>query len=271
MTPTEILHANFLEILFERRNKQYGAYTLRKSYNNRLGVALGISLSAVLLLMFIAGSWERSSAAAFDMEKPDVVIREFESIKEPKLPEPIRPKPMAVPAVSTIQHTNIDIVPDQLVPKPDNTNLNLDNALIGLATKQGVGPVDIATIPPSYGGGGDNIPEAKPAEVPVVAPAINKAPEFPGGQAAWIAFLNRYLRVPDELEAGENKAVSVRFWVSEDGSVTNFQVVKSGGASFDNEVIRVLKKMPRWKPAIQNGQAVATGFTQPVTFTAIEE
>ena len=57
----------------------------------------------------------------------------------------------------------------------------------------------------------------------------------------------------------------------EDGSITKFEIIQSGGAAFDNEVIRVLKKMPKWKPAVQNGQNVSVMFTQPVTFVAYEE
>jgi len=63
----------------------------------------------------------------------------------------------------------------------------------------------------------------------------------------------------------------IKFIVDADGSVTGFTVVRSGGYAFDNEVIRVLRKMPKWKPAIQNGHAVTVSFTQPVTFVGLEE
>ena len=63
----------------------------------------------------------------------------------------------------------------------------------------------------------------------------------------------------------------VRFAVGVDGSITQFEILQSGGTAFDNEVIRVLKKMPKWKPAVQNGQTVSVMFTQPVTFVAYEE
>ena len=99
---------------------------------------------------------------------------------------------------------------------------------------------------------------------------LEKGPEFPGGPGAWAHFLGRYLQVPGELEPGEKKVVLINFMVDADGSVTRFTVVQSAGAAFDNEVIRVLKKMPRWKPALQNGHPVAVPFTQPVTFVGVE-
>jgi protein TonB len=73
------------------------------------------------------------------------------------------------------------------------------------------------------------------------------------------------------LENGEKRIVNIRFHVDADGAVTNFQIVQSGGAAFDNEVIRVLKRMPNWMPAQQAGKAVAVSFTQPVTFVGAEE
>ncbi len=100
---------------------------------------------------------------------------------------------------------------------------------------------------------------------------LEKGPEFPGGPEAWSKFLNRHLQTPADLEAGEKKTVLISFLVDADGSVTGFKVVRSGGNAFDNEVIRVLKKMPKWKPAIQNGHPVVVPFTQPVTFVGFEQ
>jgi protein TonB len=109
------------------------------------------------------------------------------------------------------------------------------------------------------------------AEVVPPPPLPTSAASFPGGQQAWMNFLNKYLRTPDELEAGQKKSVMVRFSVGADGSISQFEIMQSGGEAFDNEVIRVLKKMPKWKPAVQNGHNVSVMFTQPVTFMAYEE
>ena len=84
-------------------------------------------------------------------------------------------------------------------------------------------------------------------------------------------FLQRNLNAPSELEPGEKKTVSIRFFVSVDGAITDFEIVQSAGKTFDSEVIRVLKKMPKWRPAIQHGQPIARAFTQPVTFVGMEE
>jgi protein TonB len=98
---------------------------------------------------------------------------------------------------------------------------------------------------------------------------IRREPEFPGGTKAWLDFLNRHLTVPGDLEEGETITVMIRFEVGVDGTVKNFEVVQSGGKRFDSEVIRVLKKMPKWKPAIMDNVPVARYFTQPVTFMGL--
>jgi len=120
---------------------------------------------------------------------------------------------------------------------------------------------------PSAGNGTINVPAPEKPETSLPS----RQPQFPGGTAAWLNFLNRHLTPPQDLEPGEKRTVLIRFSVDEEGIITNFQVVQSGGGSFDNEVIRVLKKMPKWLPALQYGKPVAVSFTQPVTFAAAEE
>jgi protein TonB len=88
---------------------------------------------------------------------------------------------------------------------------------------------------------------------------------------AWVKFLSANLITPSDLDAGEKKTVMIRFKVSTDGTVNGFEIIQSAGSIYDNEVIRVLKKMPKWKPAIQNGHTVSTSFTQPVTFMGVEQ
>jgi protein TonB len=268
MTSHEILTADVLDILFENRNKQYGAYALRKDYNHRLLLALGTSLAAVLIVCLLIKPGERLNAIAAVPDGNVVEVIDIEPLPPIEKPEPPRAQP--APAVATQRHTNqIEIVQD-LPPEDAVPDIEaLTNAQIGLTTQEGVPPTTNQTIEPQpLQQGTGTAPTEQPAGK---FTAVERLPEFPGGVNAWSAFLGRHLRVPDDLEAGERRTVQVKFWVGEDGSVTRFEVVQSAGAVFDNEVIRVLKKMPKWKPAIQNGQPVAVTFTQPVTFQAVEE
>lgn len=274
MTSNEILKADVLDILFENRNKQYGAYALRKYYNNRLGIALAISLTTVVLVALLIGqSSLNGKGLETDIEECPVLITPVELIHPPMEPEAATPPPAAKvkPIASQAYLSRIEIVadvdPGDMVP--DRTDL-VDRQIASFTQEGGVPTVN-HTIeqPPVEQGPG--LAGSTPAESEEGFKAVERLPEFPGGVSAWSAFLSRYLRVPDELPAGERRTVQVRFWVGEDGSVTRFEVAQSAGTAFDNEVIRVLKKMPKWKPAIQNGHPVAVTFTQPVTFQAVEE
>ena len=73
------------------------------------------------------------------------------------------------------------------------------------------------------------------------------------------------------MEPGEKKVVLVKFFVNADGSVTQTEIVQSSGETYEREVLRAFKKMPKWNPAIQNGHKIAVAFTQPVTFIGPDE
>ncbi len=94
----------------------------------------------------------------------------------------------------------------------------------------------------------------------------NSTAAFPGGEEVWESFLKRNLNAPPELKPNEKKIVLVQFLVNADGSVTNVQIVQSAGPSFDKEVLRVLKRMPYWKPGRENGYTRNSIVTESITF-----
>lgn len=270
MTSHEILKADLLDILFDNRNKQYGAYVLRRQYNSRLAMALGIALSTILFLFFFLepGGTDGNYAPG---EKADIHLIEIPPIR-PKIPvPPVKPTPPAPAKVAQSSLTrNLNMVQN---PDPEKALKPVEEIRLTAISSNNV-PGSLAQeiqsvpqlLPTNSAGLNENKEEDRSGFVP-----LEKGPEFPGGQQAWANFLNRYLRTPEDLEPGEKKMVLISFFVDADGSVTGFKVVRSGGNVFDNEVIRVLKKMPKWKPAIQNGQPVAVPFTQPVTFVGLEQ
>jgi TonB family protein len=94
----------------------------------------------------------------------------------------------------------------------------------------------------------------------------SKGPAFPGGEQVWMNFLKRNINPPAELATGEKRTVVVQFSVNSDGSTTNFKIVESQGPAYDNEVLRVLRRMPKWKSAVQDGQPTDAVVTQSITF-----
>src|SRR5687768_10310812 len=97
-------------------------------------------------------------------------------------------------------------------------------------------------------------------------------PEFPGGQAAFLRFLSKNLRVPEgALEPGQKIKIIVRFVVGKEGELSNMEFLKTSGEVFEQEVLRVLRKMPKWKPGKQNGESVRVYFNLPIVFDVPEE
>lgn len=268
MTSNEILKADILDILFDNRNKQYGAYALRKTYNNRMGIALGLSLSSILLVFFLMRIDGSNRHTVRPGGHEQVIVTTVEMPKDIKKPEPVLPKKTdPQPQVRTEKLTTIDIKNDKLVTDIVPEINELANSNISNVKTEGA-DADNTVMPKEQVIPKEIKADPKPdlGTIPV-----QKEPEFPGGQQAWLNFLQKYLIAPDELEPGEKKNVAIRFQVSAEGTVTNFEIIQSAGYAFDNEVIRVLRKMPKWKPAIQNGQPIARAFTQPVTFMGVEQ
>jgi periplasmic protein TonB len=266
MTNKEILQADMLDILFEHRNKLYGAYALRKTYDRRLAIALGAALLTVLMSLAFSFFKNDNNNKGSNRNGPGLILKPFEIPKD-EIKEEVKPKEKP-PQKSTADFNKIVVVPNDKADKdiPDMEKIstsvigdeNLDGDLddgTGKQTSDDNGTEETVT----------KEPEVKQPDLP------SYPPEFPGGSAAWLAFLQRYLQAPEDLEPGQKIEVLVQFWVDVDGGISKTEVIKSGGSSFDKEVLRVLKKMPKWKPAMQHGNLVAVAYKQPVTFMGVEQ
>lgn len=270
MLPSHNIPQSFLDILFANRNKAYGAYALRINYANRLWLSLGISLLLAGLLTLASFLWKPA-----DTEEKILVIPVTTCpgpvvvLPPPPLPLSAPPKTQGAAATPAQEKYNtIKIVPDHL---SDKTIVDIAS----LADKQPgnfSSPGEPANGQPVIGNDtGGETPVA--AAAPVAKPFIpdQQEPEFPGGQTALVRFLQKYLIIPDQLEAGEKKMVRARFMVDAQGVVSLVEITETAGNVFDREVIRVCKKMPRWKPAIQNGVPVSRSYVLPVTFVDVEQ
>jgi len=275
MTNKEILKADLLDIIFENRNKEYGAYALRRGYNVRMLTALGAGLSVILVFALMNALKKETSVAGHQVtkERNEVVIRSIQMPQEkPKEPEQPKQAPKAKPSpkVAEIKFTNPKITEDSKVKEPLPPVEDLSGKLTSTQNITGIpddGKEKSVTKQEDAVGTGTAGPSQPVADFIIQ----ERDPEFPGGTEALKKFLARYLSTPDELEAGERKVVKVKFKVDKDGSVNTFEIVTSGGNEFDGEVLRVVKKMPRWVPAIQNGVNVPVSYVLPVTFIGMEE
>ncbi|UAY51589.1 TonB family protein [Ferruginibacter albus] len=268
MQPEMILKSDVLDILFENRNKAYGAYVLRKNYNDRIYQALLITLSCAALVLFL-------SQLNFKEQVKQTPIAIFDPtvLQPPKAPEKKKEEPKkknsdvikrTSQAVATAKLTKPLVVPndkaDVNIPKISD----LDNKIISTSTASGIDNPGIINTQvkdtlQGNGGGKDLVDNALPTSNPDIMP------QYPGGNEALSRFLQKNLRPQNDM-AEEEVKVNVRFVVGFDGTISGFTVVKSGGEQFDEEVLRVLKKMPHWVPGKSNGKNVAVYYMVPVTF-----
>lgn len=267
MNSQQLLSAEILDIIFEGRNKEYGAYELRKHYNRRMIYAIsGMMLFIGLLLAgyFVSGN----NTGKTNIQPISTVIKLIEpSQTEPEKPIPVPPPPPTPPQeVNSRIYTApliVDVVPeDERPPEMDE----LDNAVI--STKNIYSDVISDIVAPPIEAVGNGIIEAPP--VPEnenkVWTKVEIESEFPGGLASWKRFLIKTLNYPeDAIEEEVSGTVVVQFIVDQEGNVSEVEAI-SGHDLLKAEAIRVIKKSGKWTAAIQNGRKVKSYKKQPLTF-----
>lgn len=277
MTNQEILQASLLDIIFDKRNKDYGAYALRKSYNKRLILSMITALILAFLFLMLASFNKRNGTEMIPIIKKDsVIIHTYEIPPPPKPKEPEKPKIPNEPVKPLLKSSQTKFT-SKMVIRKDNlvkvtqvpVNAELKKAVISTQNVMGEKNSIAPTTEIKKSGNGPNTTNETENDSGFIP--RETAPEFPGGPDALARFLKINLITPEELQIGEKKTVQVRYKVGDDGFVSNVEIVKSGGELFDKEVIRVCKKMPRWKPANQNGKNIAVFYILPVTFIGVEQ
>ncbi len=271
MEPIDMLKADPLDVLFENRNKLYGAYPLRKFYAQRLYISMGTTLSAVILFSGFCLFFNTSPIIKITGSLPDSHLVSVDLVQPPKPIAPSARPLMPKPPVATVPNTIPLIVKPDKPIQPVATISELDQSEIGVKTLAGAHDNGEKT------GNGDLksdgiMQTAGPVESkPEVLRTADVMPEFPGGIEALKRYLNRNLRMPESsLEPGTIVHVVARFVVGADGRVRDIEIIQAADAVFNVEVKRVISKMPDWKPGSQNQRNVAVYFDLPVNFVSSE-
>jgi len=273
MEKSSILSADLLDILFDGRNKNYGAYELRKSYDKRILYALAGTV--LICLLFITGSIMAGSKKS---SKGEIVIAnvELENIKavEPKT-EPIKPLPKQELKVEVIKNVVPKIVIDEEV-KPDDEIKEVDeleHARIGNFNREGEKSDDVIAPPVEKSTGVVDAPK-KEDDIDIIFSTVQIQAQFPGGMAEWNKFLSRNLNRDLPSENGAPPAdysVIVSFIVDRMGLISDVKAENDPGYGTAAEAIRVIRKSPNWIPAMQNGRNVIYRQKQKITFRVEEQ
>ncbi len=276
MKADAILKADVLDIIFENKNKSYGAYALRKFYNNRLYKALGVMFGFILLLSsFTLFKGKTKFTGDLIMDSGFVVKQITIDIKKPEPPK-VHTAPVSATPQKPVATDDFRTV--VLTKTPVTTILRdlRDDAVVGVAhTDVPSGTEGPKVIPFNVGGGGGKdtvgIPiPIKPIDIITPNETAEVMPSYPCGMEELIKFLQKHLKNPEEMEEGGIVSVKIKFVVGYDGALKGFETIEDGGRAFNNEVIRVLKKMKPWNPGKTKGENVSVYYTIPVKFTAIE-
>lgn len=264
MNSKSILQSDVLDIIFEKRNKLYGAYTLRKFYNNRLIKSIGTTLSVATILCAITLIPKEKKIVFTYQDVVMGVIRKVVAV-EPKKELPKH----AIKAATAFQRKfMVPVIAD--TNKADSFQTIKLTDIIGAVNIVGKeNGKEIIGLPTEGNEGGGVVAQATVESAIDINQPMNNPdiePAYPGGINALRKFLERNLTNPTAMEQGEMVAVNVRFVVGYDGKLQEFTIVKDGGNLYNNEVIRVMKKMPQWIPGKAKGQNVAVYFTIPVKF-----
>jgi protein TonB len=273
MEANKILTSDVLDLIFENRNKEYGAYELRRTYNRRIVMALIITASVALLALL--GSFV---ASKLETTKEQIKIQEVkledlkqEDKQEPPPPPP-PPKPPEPPKIETAKFTPPKIVKDEEVQEPPPPQEELKETKIDVKAQEGV--KDEGIVAPVEIDQGKQIIEEKKEDENRIFEKVEIEASFKGGEAAWKKYLERNLNAnvgPDNGAPPGTYTVYVQFVVSKDGSISDVKALTNHGYGMEAEAIRVIKKGPAWVPAVQNGRNVNAYRKQPITFQVTEE
>lgn len=263
--------AEWCDLVFDGRNKRYGAYRLRQTSSKRYVVAFLIMLAFVILVALLPKLYgvvenlaKRNLGPMEEVIELDNIPIEEQVPDENIIKQEIAPPPP--PLKSTIQFVPPVIVKDEEVT--DNEMKTQEDILesdlqVSVADVKGTDDehgIDIAELNQNK-----VIIEEAPVEKPFEV--VEQNPSFPGGLAELNKFLSDNIRYPViAQENGIQGRVIIRFVVSKTGEISDVQVMRGVDPSLDKEAVRVVQSMPKWIPGRQRGQAVPVYFTLPVVF-----
>ncbi len=279
MAKIDLYDPKWVDMVFAGKNKEYGAYQLRKGTSGRnIKALLILVIAAALVGGFLA--WKvieqkKAEEQQAYMEAMELAKLQQQAKKEEKKKEPVKPKiepKKEIPVARETQKFTAPVIKKDELVKEENQVKQMDKldekVAVGTENKEGTkdrlaeavrSDIAVAAPPPP--------PAPKPEVSNKVFDVVEEMPHFPGGAAALQAFLSSNTKYPVVAqENGVQGRVIVSFVVERDGSITDVRVVRSVDPSLDREASRVVRSMPRWSPGKQNGSAVRVKYTVPVVF-----
>lgn len=280
MAQIDLTRNGWCDLIFEGRNKEYGAYKLRTQTGKRnLKAIITIAILAALciVLFYIKAGYDAYQAAHAKNEN----VTEISALNQPKKKAEAKvqrkvqveeKKEVVKEVKSSIKFTAPVIKKDAEVKPEDEMKtqdqiMQTNTAIGALDVKGNSDQGEILKVTQRVETEPVKAEAPKPEVENKVFDVVEQMPSFPGGQGALMKYLNDNIKYPVVAqENGVQGRVVVSFVVERDGSITDVNVVRSVDPSLDKEAVRVIKGMPHWIPGKQNGSAVRVKYNVPVSF-----
>ena len=269
------------DLVFEGKNKDFGAYVIRTESPKRHNMAVlwtligAVAVAALAFGLVKANQYLEERRLANAQDQTEVLIDMSQEAEEPEPEqqrvEPEKPEVLPEEVLKSVKVTELQIVEDEKVKKEDEikTQDELKETETAFGQKDNEKGTEDRNVTKTLK---DEVvvekKEEKPKEVKEeVFRSVEQMPQFPGGEAALMKYLQSHINYPPM--AAENNVqgrVVVQFVVDKTGKVGEVKVVRSVDKDLDKEAVRVCKSLPKFTPGRQNGQAVSVWYTLPVTF-----
>lgn len=258
----DLYNPEWLELVFDDKNKDYGAYDLRKHYAQNQVKAMLITFFGVALLL-AAYAIFRTKPTFYKVTPYRTTITFIKDYTKKPITPPATVEPPRHHEVATTRFPVLVARPDKEAENPPKID-ELKETAIGTENKKGT---DNSGIDIPFDGQGKPSSEVTEDTKPKEMYEIQVLPQPIGGEGAWAKFLQKNLHYPPQaVDAHAQGKVFLSFIVEKDGHISDVVVERGVGYGLDEEAVRVLKLAPAWKPGIQNGHQVRVKFTMPISF-----
>lgn len=253
---------SFDEIVFEKRNKEYGAYKLRKKYTGTL--SLGILIAVILLSSAVIIPYlnAKITQANKQVKKERVVEIQMENLDQPTEQVAAPPPPPPPPAEEVVAQTKYvpPVVVDSVKPEEEVQFMTADELSVEITdTEVGEEVVEVQEVVT------EEIEEEEEEIEPFIR--VEEMPEFPGGEMALIKYIHEHIIYPEVAKENNIQGkLTVQFCVKANGSIGEIRILRGVDPELDAEAKRVISELPAFKPGKQGGKAVPVWYTVPINF-----
>lgn len=261
MAKEKIKAPSFDDIVFELRNKEYGAYRLRKKYNRNVIIAIfaaTIIFATAVITPYLNAKSAAGSQVKLEETQVEIVMENLDQPTETVAPPP-PPPPPPTETVTTTRYVP-PVVVDSVKPEEEVQLMTADQAI---ATVQDgdVSDLDFTVIEEVQ----EEIQEEEAEPEPFIV--VEEMPMFPGGEIELLSWLSSHIDYPESAKENNIQGrVIVRFCVTSKGTVNQVSVVSGVDADLDAEAVRVVSSLPEFRPGRQGGKPVPVWYTVPITF-----